>query len=55
MWIYRKQDMLEKEQEDIRVWVDPQRISIHSIKWSSGEVQLYHDSQLLQQVSVWIN
>ncbi|XP_074500612.1 cilia- and flagella-associated protein 276 [Sebastes fasciatus] len=28
----RKQDILEKEQEDIRVWVDPQRISIHSIK-----------------------
>ncbi|XP_070767278.1 cilia- and flagella-associated protein 276 [Enoplosus armatus] len=28
-----KQDMLEKEQEkDIRVWVDPQRSSIYSIK-----------------------
>ncbi|KAL7398736.1 hypothetical protein ABVT39_014389 [Epinephelus coioides] len=28
-----KQDMLEKEQEtDIRVWVDPQRRSIYSIK-----------------------
>ncbi|XP_041802620.1 protein C1orf194 homolog [Chelmon rostratus] len=28
-----KQDMLEKEQQkDIRVWVDPQRCSIYSIK-----------------------
>lgn len=38
MLIYRKeenlkQDMLEKEREkDIRVWVDPQRCSIYSIK-----------------------
>ncbi|XP_029291270.1 cilia- and flagella-associated protein 276 [Cottoperca gobio] len=27
-----KQDMLEKEQEQIRVWVDPQRCSVYSIK-----------------------
>lgn len=33
-WISRQQkDLLEKEQEEnIRVWVDPQRNSIHSIK-----------------------
>ncbi|XP_045912333.1 protein C1orf194 homolog [Micropterus dolomieu] len=30
---YLKQDMLEKEQQkDIRVWIDPQRRSIYSIK-----------------------
>ncbi len=31
--------MLEKDQgKDIRMWVDPQRRSIHSLKWSTGEI-----------------
>lgn len=33
------QEKLEKErEEDIRVWVDPQRRSIYSIKWSTGKI-----------------
>lgn len=41
VWISRQpKDVLEKEQEEnIRVWVDPQRNSIHSIKWNMGKVQ----------------
>lgn len=46
MFIYRTQEKLRQETEkaqekDIRMWVDPQRRSIYSIKWSTGEGRFF--------------
>ena len=52
--IHRKGETLEKQDmpendNNIRMWVDPKRSSIYSIKWHTGEVWLNHYHYICHQ------